>query len=109
MIIVLKEMGKQNCDPRIMILDLAAIQQYHFLMKIILLEHTSTLRNFFDNFNFSYINLNIFAYCLSCSMNCYVIYLVFAAKLELQNDYSFDTDFSLEINFKLLFSHISTF
>ena len=42
-------------------------------------------------------------------MNCIVIYLVSRAKLELQNDPIFATNFLLEISFKLLFSDISTF
>ena len=33
-------------------------------------------------------------YYLPCSMNCYVIYLVFEAKLELKNDHSFLISFN---------------
>ena len=44
MIIVLQVMGKQSLDSHSMILDLTTIQEYYFLVKIILLEHTLSLK-----------------------------------------------------------------
>ena len=112
-------MGKQSWYLHSMIVDLATIQQYHFLVKIILLKHTLILKRYYLTniqlhtewvlWEFQLWKFEIFRYCLPCNMNCLVVYLVFRAKLELQNDNSFVTTFSLELTFKLLFSDISTF
>ena len=125
MTIKLQVMGKQSRDLRDMILDLPTMQQYHFLMKIIFLEHNLSLKRYclrniqqysaisgeacFKNFNFSYENIEFIRDCLPGSMNCYVFYLVFGDKLELQNHHSLLSTFLLEINFQLQFPGGSTF
>ena len=50
---------------------------------------------FSENFSFSYKNLEIIRYCLRCSVNYEVIYVIFGTKPKLQNDHSF----LIEINF----------
>ena len=91
MTIKLQVMGKQSRDLHDMILDLPTMQQYHFLMKIIFLEHNLSLKRYclrniqqysaisgeacFKNFNFSYENIEFIRDCLPGSMNCYVFLL----------------------------------
>ena len=58
---------------------------------------TPQLEAFIENSNSAYKFFKKIRHCLSCSMNCKVIYMVFGAKPELQN-YIFNY-FLLEVNF----------